>query len=96
MRLYQRWAWVAGGEGSERLRRDPERFEWQRNNLSSLFISYPCHSCTEFQSFCSDVEPPASTPSLLWTLFQVGIVGLPNVGKSTTFNLLTHLSIPAE
>lgn len=26
----------------------------------------------------------------------MGIVGLPNVGKSSTFNLLANLSIPAE
>ena len=27
---------------------------------------------------------------------KMGIVGLPNVGKSTTFNLLSNLNIPAE
>lgn len=27
---------------------------------------------------------------------KMGIVGLPNVGKSSTFNLLSHLNVPAE
>jgi obg-like ATPase 1 len=27
---------------------------------------------------------------------KMGLVGLPNVGKSTTFNFLTKLSVPAE
>ena len=27
---------------------------------------------------------------------ECGIVGLPNVGKSTTFNTLSNLSVPAE
>ena len=27
---------------------------------------------------------------------SMGLVGLPNVGKSTTFNFLTKLAVPAE
>ena len=27
---------------------------------------------------------------------KMGLVGLPNVGKSTTFNFLTKLAVPAE
>jgi len=27
---------------------------------------------------------------------SMGLVGLPNVGKSSTFNVLTNLSVPAE
>ena len=27
---------------------------------------------------------------------RMGLVGLPNVGKSTTFNLLSNLNVPAE
>ena len=27
---------------------------------------------------------------------QMGLVGLPNVGKSTTFNVLSKLAVPAE
>ncbi len=37
---------------------------------------------------------------ILWgrpgNTLRMGIVGLPNVGKSTTYNVLSHLNVPAE
>lgn len=39
---------------------------------------------------------PRGRPYCLLLRLQMGIVGLPNVGKSTLFNVLTKLSIPAE
>ena len=43
--------------------------------------------CTKTCSMCQ-------MPVLL--SLQMGIVGLPNVGKSTLFNVLAKVSIPAE
>ena len=44
------------------------------------------------------VEEPKELP--LWgrvgNTLKMGIVGMPNVGKSTTFNLISQLNVPAE
>lgn len=50
-------------------------------------------------------DPSCSVPAavvqvthcpLLLPTSQMGIVGMPNVGKSTLFNVLTKMGIPAE
>jgi len=39
-------------------------------------------------------------PKIRWgrpgNTLKMGLVGLPNVGKSTTFNVLTKCNVPAE
>ena len=47
------------------------------------------HSCAHGVCMASPMHNPSSTA-------QMGIVGLPNVGKSSLFNLLTEQAIAAE
>lgn len=41
-------------------------------------------------------KPPKVILGRVGNSLKMGIVGLPNVGKSSTFNLLSHLNVPAE
>ena len=43
-----------------------------------------------------EVEEEAPLLGRVGTQLQVGIVGLPNVGKSTFFNVLTNSDVKAE
>lgn len=64
-----------------------------------LKIRHPRGCIYSICRFLSSLFHPDNCPSILSlgiNSLQIGIVGLPNVGKSTTFNLLTKLAIPAE
>lgn len=43
-----------------------------------------------------NLKPPKVLLGRVGHSLKMGIVGLPNVGKSSTFNLLSHLNVPAE
>jgi len=44
----------------------------------------------------SDIKPPKPLLGRVGNSLKMGIVGFPNVGKSSTFNLLSKLSVKAE
>ena len=70
-----------GGEAEAIAGQIPEQFE------GSLGPSPSAHPIKEW------TFPHARRPNLA---VQLGIVGLPNVGKSTLFNTLTKMGIPAD
>ena len=68
-------------------------FEHSTMNIDVLgLVGIDIHSNHETSSSLSH----SLSRFLFITTMQVGIVGLPNVGKSTLFNTLTKMGIPAE
>ena len=72
------------------------------HTTTPLFISLHRRAATNLQNITSSppetLRPPSRTPPSIQKTpcTQIGIVGLPNVGKSTLFNVLTRMGIPAE
>jgi hypothetical protein len=62
--------------------------------LIKKFVAYPARFC-----FAMSKKQETAPKKLLGrpgNHLKMGIVGLPNVGKSSLFNVLTNMSIPAE
>lgn len=66
------------------------------NRVSRRFFAKKKDTMPPKKKDDSDVLAGAARFSRSKNTLQMGICGLPNVGKSSTFNLLTEQSVPAE